>query len=158
MIAAMGQNRGIGLKGELLWHLPDDLKFFKQQTLGCPIIMGRKTYDSIGKPLPGRRNIVLTRNEDFHSQGVEVFRSLQDAIAACLSSDKIFIAGGAEIYTQALPMADSLVLTHVHHSLEADAFFPEWNPAEFELISELHHEPDERHAYSFTFSHYERKA
>lgn len=157
IIVAIGRNHGIGKEGKLLWHLPDDLKFFKQQTLGCPLIMGRKTFDSIGRPLPGRRNIVLSKNPDFMAAGIEVFSDLSSAIDACSDAQKIFIAGGGEIYRQAMSLADELVVTQVDHSLESDAFFPEIDPAVFRLVSSTLHKADEKHPYSFSFCFYERR-
>ena len=157
IIVATGKNRGIGKEGKLLWHLPDDLKFFKHQTLGCPLIMGRKTFDSIGKPLPGRRNIVLSRNKDLLIPGAEVFPDLSAAIDACENEPKVFVVGGGEIYRQAMPLTDELIVTHVEHSLDADAFFPEIDSDVFRLVSRQDHPADEKHAHPFSFCFYERK-
>jgi dihydrofolate reductase len=157
IIVAIGKNNGIGKEGKLLWHLPDDLKFFKQQTLGSPMIMGRKTYESIGRPLPGRRNLVLSRQKEFSAPGIEVFPDLDTAIKACPGAEKIFIAGGGEIYKQALPMVDTLMVTRVEHIAEADAFFPEINPEIFRLVSVTEHAADDKHPHAFAICFYERK-
>ena len=136
IIAAISaKDRGIGKGGDLLWHISDDLKHFKELTIGHPIIMGRKTYDSIGKPLPGRVNIVVTRNEDFNPPGVIVFRSLEDAIekAKGLDKEEVFIIGGGQIYEQSIEKADKLYLTLIDDQKTADTFFPTYD--EFEKIS-----------------------
>jgi dihydrofolate reductase len=126
IIAALDDRRGIGYKGRLPWHLSTDLKRFKSLTMGHHIIMGRKTYLSIGKPLPGRTNIVLTKNEDYHSENVVVAHSIEDAleIARRNGETEVFIIGGGEIFRQALPLADRLYLTHVHTDSVSDTFFP----------------------------------
>jgi len=157
IIVAEGKNHAIGREGKLLWHLPDDLKFFKRQTLGAPVIMGRKTFESIGKPLPGRRNIILSRSKDFHAQGIEIFPDIPSALSACEQAEKVFIAGGGEIYRQAISFADELMVTRVDESLEADAFFPTIDEEVFELVSREYHPADEKHIYSFSFDFYERR-
>ena len=130
IIAALGKNRAIGKNNQLLWHLPEDLKRFKTLTMGHPVIMGRKTFDSIvsvlGKPLPDRTNIVITRNADWAYAGAEVAHTLEEALSAAkaLGDSKVFIIGGAQIYAQALPLADRLYLTLVDAEKDADAFFP----------------------------------
>ncbi len=125
MIAAVARNQAIGLDNRLLWRLPEDLKRFKSLTLGHPILMGRKTFESLGRPLPGRRNVVVSRNPDWRSEGADVFSSLEEALAACVGSEKVFVIGGAEIYRQALAMADVLDLTEVDDAPEGDVFFPD---------------------------------
>lgn len=123
--AIQKKDRGIGKDGHLLWRLPEDLKRFKTLTMGHPIVMGSKTFRSIGKPLPGRINIVVTRNPDFSAEGCEICGSLQEAIALGGRKDsEIFVIGGGEIYAQALPLADNLYLTEVESEVEADTFFP----------------------------------
>ncbi|MDR3411002.1 MAG: dihydrofolate reductase [Formivibrio sp.] len=125
LIAAVASNKAIGFNNQLLWRLPDDLKRFKALTLGHPILMGRKTFESLGRPLPGRRNIVVSRNPECRFAGAEVFASLEVAIAACAGAEKMYVIGGAEIYRQALELADVLELTEVDDAPVGDAFFPE---------------------------------
>lgn len=124
IIVAMAENRIIGKDNRLPWHLPEDLKHFKEITMGKPVIMGRKTYESIGRPLPGRENIVLTRNKSYQAKGAKVISSLQEAIKACPSAEEIFIIGGAELYKETLSKADRLYLTVIHKDFEGDAYFP----------------------------------
>lgn len=157
LIVATDLKGGIGLNNQLLWHLPDDLKRFKALTIGKAIIMGRKTFESIGKALPGRRNIVLSRDADLRIEGAEVFERLEDAIAAC-KEESICIIGGGEIYRLAFPFATHLSLTKVHTELHADTFFPEVTDSEWTLISSEPHPRDEKHAYAFDFLDYTRKA
>lgn len=127
-IAAIGQNRELGKNNQLLWRIPEDLKRFRAITAGHPIIMGRKTYESIGHPLPNRTNIIITRNQDFKAEGCVVVGSVEEAIAKAkeLDQQEIFIIGGGEIYKQAMPMIDKLYLTVVKGSKEADTYFPEY--------------------------------
>ena len=124
IIAAIANNGVIGAAGKIPWHISDDLKRFKRLTLGHPVVMGRKTYDSLGKPLPGRRNIVLTRGPAIPS--VECFAGLDAALATC-QTETVFIIGGAELYRQALPLANTLLLTHVHRQVDGDARFPDFD-------------------------------
>ncbi|MEK7607061.1 MAG: dihydrofolate reductase [Patescibacteria group bacterium] len=139
IIAAIGPNNVIGKKGVLPWHLPEDIKRFKQLTMGHPIIMGRKTYESIGKPLPGRVNIVITRQENFAAPGCAVFQSLKEAIAKFKDQDP-FVIGGAEIYRLALPLADRLYITEVRIPTEGDVFFPEFDRGQWTETSREPHE------------------
>ncbi|MBW8829551.1 MAG: dihydrofolate reductase [Burkholderiales bacterium] len=131
LIAAVARNGAIGKNNELLCRISEDLKFFKHTTLGSPVIMGRKTWDSIGRPLPGRRNIVVTRNPEWSADGAERAASLQEAIMLVQNAAKVFVIGGGEIYTQALPIADELVLTEIDANFEGDAFFPAWDKSQF---------------------------
>jgi dihydrofolate reductase len=131
LIAAVASNGVIGGGNALLWRLPEDLQRFKQLTLGSPIIMGRKTFESIGRPLPGRYNIVVTRNPAWTTEGVDTRLSLDDALAAAAQAEEIFVIGGAEIYALALPRADRLLLTELHQAFEGDAFFPPWPREQF---------------------------
>jgi len=124
LIVAMASNRAIGLNNEMPWHLSADLKKFKQITMGSPILMGRKTFESIGRPLPGRNNIIISRNKDYQQPGCLVFNSIEEAIASCQQEDEIFIIGGATFYQAALPLADKLYLTEINKSFTADTFFP----------------------------------
>ena len=149
-IVAHDQNRLIGGGNDLLWHLPNDLKYFKERTRGFPIIMGRKTFDSLGRPLPGRRNMVITRQADWTAEGVEVFGSLEDTLAALNGADA-FIVGGGEIYRVALPSVDVLYVTEVHAAIDGgDTWFPNYSEGFTETARE-DHPADERHAYAYSF-------
>ena len=149
LIAAVARNGAIGKDNALLWHLPEDLKFFKRTTLGCPVIMGRKTYDSIGRPLPGRRNIVITRQADWSASGVDTASSLTEALSLVADAPKVFIIGGAQIYEQALPLVQDIVLTEIDADYDADAFFPAWDRSAFEETSRERHQTDAGLAYAF---------
>jgi dihydrofolate reductase len=160
LIAAMDRARAIGRGNAMPWHLSDDLKRFKALTLGKPIVMGRKTFESIGRPLPKRRNIILTRDPSFHAEGVEVIHSLEAGLAdlECFDLEaEVMITGGGEVYSLALPIAHKMHLTFVDTLVEnADAFFPPWNPAEWHEVSREVHEVDDRHALGFSFVDLER--
>jgi dihydrofolate reductase len=152
MIAAMDRNRVIGVAGEMPWRLPDDLKRFRRLTEGGTVVMGRKTFESIGRPLPGRRNVVVTRRGEFGADGVQVVSSLNDAL-----QDGVFVIGGGEVYTQALPQADRMELTLVDVDLpRGDAYFPAWDTAEWREVMREHHPADARHAYAFAYVTLER--
>jgi dihydrofolate reductase len=131
LIAAVARNGAIGKGNALLCHISEDLKFFKRTTLGAPVLMGRKTWDSIGRPLPGRRNIVITRQPGWQADGAERAGSLAEAIALAGDVPKAFVIGGGEIYREALPLVDELVLTELDADFDADAFFPAWDRAQF---------------------------
>jgi len=149
-IVAHDQNRLIGGGNDLLWHLPNDLKYFKERTRGFPIIMGRKTFDSLGRPLPGRRNMVITRQADWTAEGVEVFGSLEDTLATLNGADA-YIVGGGEIYRVALPSVDLLYVTEVHAAIDGgDTWFPNYSEGFTETARE-DHPADERHAYAYSF-------
>jgi dihydrofolate reductase len=149
-IVAHDQNRLIGGGNDLLWHLPNDLKYFKEKTRGFPIIMGRKTFDSLGRPLPGRRNMVVTRQTDWSAEGVEVFATVEAAVAALAGADG-FIVGGGEIYRVALPSVDVLYVTEVHTAVEGgDTWFPEY-AATFTETAREDRPADDRHAYAYSF-------
>jgi dihydrofolate reductase len=157
LIVAMDGQGVIGREGRLPWHLPDDLRRFKSLTLGHPVIMGRKTFASIGRPLPGRTNIVITRSEHWTAPaGVVVVDSLDAAIARCTGAEEVFVIGGESIYRLALARADRLYVTRVHASVEGDARFPDPDLTGWKLASEEHHRADARHAHGFTFQVYER--
>ncbi len=158
IIVALAENGAIGLDNKMLWHLPDDFKFFKATTMGHPMIMGRKTFESIGRPLPGRTSIVITRNKDWQAEGVEVVHSLYEAIQLAHSlNNTAFVVGGAEIYKQTLPMAHTLFLTRVHTEIQqADAFFPEVNYSDWKKVNTEYHEQDEKHAFSFEIEEWQR--
>ena len=151
IIVAADDHGGIGRDGGLPWHLPADLKRFKALTMGKPIVMGRKTWDSIGRPLPGRRSLVVSRQPGFTAPGAEVFGSLEAALAAAAGAPETCVIGGAEIYAQALPRAGIIHLTRVHASAGADTFFPVLDPADWEEIARDDHPADERHACGYSF-------
>jgi dihydrofolate reductase len=151
IVVATDERNAIGHKGGLPWRLPDDLKRFKALTLGKPIVMGRRTWDSIGRPLPGRHNIVVTRRPGLALAGVTVVASLEGALAAAGDVPEACIIGGAEVYRLALPMTDLLHLTRVHATVEADTFFPPIDPGQWEEVSREDHAADEKHAYAFSF-------
>jgi dihydrofolate reductase len=131
LVAAMGANRVIGRDGDMPWHFSEDLKHFKRTTIGGVMIMGRKTFDSIGRPLPGRRSIVVTRSSDWSHEGVEVAHSLDEALTLAGSGARVFVVGGGEIYAQALPLATRLVLTEIDDAPHGDTFFPDWSRDEW---------------------------
>ena len=157
MIAAVAENRAIGIDNKMPWYLPGDLRYFKAVTMGKPIIMGRKTFESLGKPLPGRTNIVITRDKAYHFDGIKVAHSLGDAlslaedIALIDGVQELMVIGGAEIYRQALPRAERLYLTKVYKSFEGDAFFPEFDESQWqETFREDHQTEDDQHlTYSY---------
>ena len=131
LVAAVSRNGVIGANGKLPWHLPEDLRHFKKLTLGHPVIMGRRTWDSLGKALPGRENIVVSRSANRDTPGASVAISVEAAIALCAGEPLVFVIGGAEIYAAALPLASGIVLTEIHRDYEGDARFPEWNRADW---------------------------
>ncbi|MDD5268799.1 MAG: dihydrofolate reductase [Methylococcales bacterium] len=152
LIVAMASNRVIGLNNKMPWHLSADLKKFKKITMGSPILMGRKTHESIGKPLPGRVNIIISRNLDYRQDGCVVFNDLKTALdQTCTTAEEIFVIGGSDIYEAILPMADAIYLTLINKVFEGDAFFPEidlnvWSEVEREDIKD---DPDAAFSYSF---------
>jgi dihydrofolate reductase len=159
IVAAIGKNRELGLGGKLLWHIPEDMKRFKQLTIGHPVVMGRKTFESIvailGKPLPGRTNIVVTRDQNWKHEGVLVFHTLEDALAKAreLDAEEIHIGGGADLYAQALPFVDKLYLTLIDDTKEADTFFPEY---EKEFTKEIARQTHEHEGLTYTWVTLER--
>lgn len=156
---AASENNVIGKNNQLLWSLPNDMKFFKNTTWGMPVIMGRKTFDSLGKPLAGRTNIVITHQKDWTAPGVHVVNGLEQALAVAAGTDakEAFVIGGGEIFKQSLPLADKLYLTRVHVVLEGDAFFPEFDKEQWELLSRLDFAVDAQHAYPYSFEVWQRK-
>jgi dihydrofolate reductase len=158
-IVAAGENNVIGKDNQLPWHLPSDMKYFKNQTWGMTVIMGRKSLESLGKPLQGRKNIVVTRNKDWNVEGAEVAHSIDDAIELAKQTGvkEIFILGGAEIFKTSMPIADRIYLTRIHHKFEGDAYFPEVSPNEWNLVKSHFHDADEKNQYSHTFEVWERK-
>lgn len=163
LIAAIAQNYVIGRNNDLPWHLPDDFQFFKTKTSAHPIIMGRKSLESLGKPLPKRTNIVITRDpsriaSSFTEKGVVVTGTLEEALQAArrVEEHEIFIIGGAEIYKLALPIATTLYLTEIQQQYEGDAYFPAFDRSEWQETARRHHPADERHSAAFDFVTYER--
>lgn len=156
LIAAAAENHALGKNNELCWHLPDDFKRFKQLTSGHHIIMGRKTFESFPKPLPNRTHIVISRQENYRPEGCIVTDSIEKAIAISPKDEDIYIIGGGEIYNLALPYADKIELTRVHEVFDADAFFPEIDMKEWNLMTEEFHPKDEKHNCDFTFQTYIR--
>ncbi len=157
LIAAVARNRVIGRDNALVWHIPADLAHFKKITHGHPIVMGRKTWESIGRPLPGRRNLVLTRQEAWSAQGAEPVASLQEALRLCVEAPEVFVIGGAQIYEQALPLAQRLWLTEIDAEAQGNALFPKWPRESFEQISREHHQAQPG-IPAFDFVLYERRA
>ena len=159
IIVAIAQNGAIGYKGDLIYHLSADLRRFKELTTGQTVIMGRKTFQSLPKgALPNRRNIVLTRQQDASFPGTEVYSSIDEALSHCSQEEKVYIMGGAQVYSQALSMADELEITLVHDSpAQADTFFPEFGSDEsWHLINREDHDPDEKNPYPYSFLTYRR--
>ncbi|MDO9141701.1 MAG: type 3 dihydrofolate reductase [Methylobacter sp.] len=151
LIVAMASNRVIGLDNKMPWHLSADLKKFKQITLGAPILMGRKTYESIGRPLPGRTNIIISRNPEYHQPGCLVFNDIKQALARCSDANEVFIIGGSDFYRSMLPVADTLYLTQIHQDFDGDTFFPELDAAQWLEVAreDVNDDPDAAFSYSF---------
>lgn len=156
LIVAMSENRVIGRGNALPWRLPDDLKHFKRITTGHAVVMGRKTYDSMGKPLANRRNIVITRQGGFRAEGVTVAHSVEEAIAQA-GEGEVFIIGGAEIYKAAMPFVTRMYVTLIGADMEGDTYFPEFSRSEWRLIEQTEHPADERHAHAMNFQTYVRE-
>ena len=157
IVVAMGRNREIGKENQLLWHLPKDLKHFKEITSNHPIIMGRKTYESIGKPLPNRTNIVISRKTDWFEEGILIVGSIKEAIKFAKKIDEnIFIIGGGNIYEQTIDLADQLEITWVDATLEADTYFPKIDEKNWRKTDEICHEKDEKNQFDFCFQTFER--
>jgi dihydrofolate reductase len=156
IVVIAAENDAIGKGNQLLCHLPDDLKHFKAVTMGKPVVMGRKTYESIGKPLPGRPNIVVTRQRNLAIPGCIVVDSIESAVRAAGDAPEICMIGGAELYRQALPLTHRIYLTRIHAQLDGDVFFPALTMSEWRETHREPHPADERHAYSFTFTTLER--
>lgn len=159
LIVAISENNAIGKSGDLLCHLPNDLKYFKQLTTDTTVVMGKNTFLSLPRrPLPNRRNIVLTRDTAFAYENTEVAHSIEELRLMLHEQENVFIIGGGKVYEQFLPIVDKLYITHIHHSWEdADTFFPAINPAVWQCISEERHDIDDRHAYAYTFAVYTKK-
>jgi dihydrofolate reductase len=159
LIVAAAENNAIGKGNQMPWHLPNDFKFFKNTTWGMPVVMGRKTFESMGKPLAGRTNIVITRQLDWNPEGVVVVHSLPEALQAAekLSVKKVFIVGGGDLYRQTLPLADTVFLTRVHTHIDGDTFFPELSEADWQLDWEISFPADAKHAFAYQFQEWTRK-
>ena len=156
LVAAVARDGGIGHRGRLLARIPEDLRRFKQRTIGAPVVMGRKTWQSIGQPLPGRQNIVLSRDAAWHAEGAATAASLGDALALAPDVDRVFVIGGADVYALTLPMADELELTEIDAKFPADVFFPAWSRDNFRQTSQESHETVE--GLRYTFASYKRVA
>jgi dihydrofolate reductase len=157
IIVAMDENKLIGQKNDLPWRIPADLAYFKKTTLGHPVLMGRKTFESIGKPLPGRENIVLTRNEQFTNEGVTVIHSLDDVLTSEAYADQnLFIIGGAEIFKEFLHIADKLYVTKIHDTFEGDTYFPEFKEEMYKIIYREKGPKDEKNPYDYEFLIFEK--
>lgn len=154
IIAAIAENNALGKDNQLIWHIPADLKRFKKVTLGHHIIMGRKTFESLGKPLPNRTTIIITRNKSYSQKGCIVVHSLNEAIEAAKEDENPYILGGAEIYKQSLNIADKLDITLVHHKFEADAFFPEIDSTIWKETSREDYKADDKNNYNYSFITY----
>jgi dihydrofolate reductase len=157
MIAAAAENDGLGKDNDLVWHLPDDFKRFKQLTSGHHIIMGRKTFESFPRLLPNRTHIIVTRQQDYHPENTIVVHSIQEAIIACKADENPFIIGGGEIYKLGMEYADIIELTRVHTAVEADTFFPAIDERHWKLTEKQLHPKDDKHAFSFTYLTYHKK-
>ena len=159
LLVAADEGNVIGKDNQLPWHLPNDLKYFKNLTWGLPIVMGRKTFESIGKPLPGRKNIVITRNKNYAADGVVVVHTIDAAVSAAKEegAKEIFIIGGAEIFNSVFETADRIYLTRIHHRFEGDVFFKEVSAPQWQLVKEQRVEPDEKNKYAHTFQMWEKQ-
>ena len=156
-LVAASENNVIGVKNQIPWHLPNDLRFFKNKSWGMPVIMGRNTYESLEKPLPGRINIVLTSKNDWHRDGVSIAHNLEEAIDMACQSDcnEIFIIGGGEIFAQSMNLVNRIYLTLVHATIDGDTFYPSFDKSKWQLISEDPHPADEKHKFAYTFQLWE---
>ena len=157
LIAAVAENYALGKNNDLLWHLPNDFKHFKETTSGHYIIMGRKTFESFPKPLPNRTHVIISRQKNYQHEGCIVVHDLEQAISICPKDENIYIIGGGEIYKQSILIADQLEITRVHHSFDADVFFPEIDVKIWHLTLESTHCKDEKHLFDYSFQTYVRK-
>ena len=158
-IVAVDENNVMGKGSDLPWRLPNDMKYFKNQTWGMTVIMGRKTLESLGKPLQGRKNIVVTRNKDWKQEGIQVAHSVDEAVEVAKETGvkEIFIIGGAEIFKTAMPIADRIYLTRIHHQFDGDVYFPEMEANDWNLVKSRFCHADEKNLYSHTFQVWGRK-
>lgn len=157
IIAAVSENNALGKNNDLVWHLPDDFKRFKQLTSGHYIVMGRKTFESFPKPLPNRTHVIITHQKNYSPEGCLIANTLQEAIQLCPKNEDTYIIGGGEIYNQSIGIADILEITRVHHTFDADTFFPDIDAEVWQLTNEEFHPNDDKHNYSFTYQTYHRK-
>lgn len=159
LIVAIAENNAIGIAGDLLCHLPNDLKHFKEITTGATVVMGKNTFFSLPRrPLPNRRNIVLTTDTEFTYENTEVAHSIEQLYTLLNEEEEVFIIGGGKVYEQFINTVDKLYVTHIHHTWEdADTFFPKIDPNTWQCVSEEHHEADEKHLYPYTFAEYIKK-
>lgn len=160
IIAAIANNNVIGSENRLIWHLPADLKHFRELTMGHTLIMGRKTFESIGKPLKGRKTIVVTSRKDYDAQGEQVAHDIKEAIRMVKDEKEVFVAGGADIYEQTIALYHTrrMYITRVYANFEGDAFFPDIDPDQWELIDMEEYEPDDKNKYPYAFMTYKKKA
>lgn len=156
LIVGMSENRVIGRDGDMPWRMSNDLRRFKRLTMGHHIVMGRKTYDSIGRPLPGRTSVVLSRSAEYDDPQVRVARSMDDVLAICADDPEAFVIGGAEIYRLALPIVDRCYVTKIHCKLTGDTFFPEVDWGAWRLCDESRHASDDKNQYEYSFLTYDR--
>ena len=156
IIVAMDKQGVIGRNNGLPWRLSADLQYFRRVTMGNPIIMGRNTHESIGRPLPGRTNIVLTRQNDYQADGCVVVRDISQALAACGDAEQAMVMGGASLYQQFLPLADQLYLTRVEAEVPGDTWFPQWDPAQWQCVNREAHSADDSNEYDYCFEQYQR--
>lgn len=156
LIAVMAKDRVIGLDNRMPWHLPADLRHFKALTLGKPVVMGRQTYLSLGKPLPGRRNIVLTHDVHFMAAGCDIAHDWQQALALCSECEEMMVIGGQAVYQQTLPLATRMYLTEIDLSVQGDRFFPQWDEDEWQLLASESFVADDKNPYNYRFLDYRR--
>jgi len=156
LIVAMATNRAIGLDGQMPWHLSADLKYFKKVTMGKPIVMGRKTFEAIGRPLAGRENIIISRHSNYQAEGCQVYNSIEEVLESYQQADELMIIGGATLYRALLPLAQRLYLTKIHQDFSADTFFPEIDESQWKLVSEKVINEDEQVDFSYSFQVLER--
>lgn len=157
IIVAMDRNRLIGAQGTMPWRLPADLRWFKKVTMGKPVVMGRKTYESIGKPLKGRRNVVLTRDRQYSAPGCVVVHSIEEAIHASENGEEVMIIGGAQLYRQFLPRSERIYLTRIEAAFEGDTYFPDFSEEQWQIVFDEQHEAGEHNRHPFRFQILERK-
>jgi Dihydrofolate reductase len=158
LLVAASENNVIGKDNALPWTLPSDMRYFKNQTWGLPVISGRKTYESLGKPLPGRKNIIITRNKSWTAKGTDVVHTLEEGIekAVTFGANEVFIIGGAQVFKEAMLIANRIYITRIHHEFEGDTFFPDIDPAKWMLMKNIFCHADAKNAYSHTFQVWER--
>lgn len=156
LIVALAKNRVIGLNNQMPWHLPADLKHFRQLTLHKPIVMGRKTYQSIGCVLPKRRNVVITRQNTLNNNQIEIYHSLADALSALNNEPEVMVIGGQMLFAEAMPLAETLFITEIDLQVEGDTFFPAWNALDWKLINQINHQKDADNPYDYCFKTYKR--